>query len=86
MIPDGQGGEIPFILPIYRSTKTNLAPLAMFASMFLGPMAGTIGKALGFTGAGATAVGAGVISGGTQLVVNGKIDPGRFWHLPQPQA
>jgi hypothetical protein len=78
MIPDGQGGEIPFILPIYRSTKTNLAPLAMFASMFLGPWAGTIGKALGFTGAGATAVGAGVISAGTQLVVNGKIDPGRL--------
>jgi hypothetical protein len=76
MIPDGQGGEIPFILPIYRSTKTNLAPLAMFASMFLGPWAGTIGKYLGFTGAGATAVGAGVISAGTQLVVNGKIDPG----------
>jgi hypothetical protein len=78
MIPDGQGGEIPFILPIYRSTKTNLAPLAMFASMFLGPMAGTIGQSLGFTGAGATAVGAGVISAGTQLVVNGKIDPGRL--------
>jgi hypothetical protein len=75
MIPDGQGGEIPFILPIYRSTKTNLAPLAMFASMFLGPWAGTIGKALGFTGAGAAAVGTGVISVGTQLVVNGKIDP-----------
>jgi hypothetical protein len=75
MIPDGQGGEIPFILPIYRSTKTNLAPLAMFASMFLGPWAGTIGKALGFTGATASAVGAGVISSGTQLVVNGKIDP-----------
>jgi hypothetical protein len=78
MIPDGQGGEIPFILPIYRSTKTNLAPLAMFASMFLGPWAGTIGKYLGFTGAGATAVGAGVISAGTQLVVNGKIDPSRL--------
>jgi hypothetical protein len=78
MIPDGQGGEIPFILPIYRSTKTNLAPLAMFASMLLGPWAGTIGKYLGFTGAGATAVGAGVISAGTQLVVNGKIDPGRL--------
>jgi hypothetical protein len=78
MIPDGQGGEIPFILPIYRSTKTNLAPLAMFASMFLGPMAGTIGQSLGFTGATATAVGAGVISAGTQLVVNGKIDPGRL--------
>jgi hypothetical protein len=60
MIPDGQGGEIPFILPIYRSTKTNLAPLAMFASMFLGPWAGTIGKSLGFTGATAAAVGAGV--------------------------
>jgi hypothetical protein len=75
MIPDGQGGEIPFILPIYRSTKTNLAPLAMFASMFLGPWAGTIGKALGFTGAAATAAGTGVISAGTQLVVNGKIDP-----------
>jgi hypothetical protein len=78
MIPDGQGGEIPFILPIYRSTKTNLAPLAMFASMFLGPMAGTIGQSLGFTGATASAVGAGVISAGTQLVVNGKIDPGRL--------
>jgi hypothetical protein len=78
MIPDGQGGEIPFILPIYRSTKTNLAPFAMFASMLLGPWAGTIGKYLGFTGAGATAVGAGVISAGTQLVVNGKIDPGRL--------
>jgi hypothetical protein len=78
MIPDGQGGEIPFILPIYRSTKTNLAPLAMFASMFLGPWAGTIGQSLGFTGATASAVGAGVISAGTQLVVNGKIDPGRL--------
>jgi hypothetical protein len=75
MIPDGQGGEIPFILPIYRSTKTNLAPLAMFASMFLGPWAGTIGQSLGFTGATASAVGAGVISSGTQLVINGKIDP-----------
>jgi hypothetical protein len=75
MIPDGQGGEIPFILPIYRSTKDNLAPLAMFASMFLGPWAGTIGQSLGFTGATASAVGAGVISSGTQLVINGKIDP-----------
>jgi hypothetical protein len=76
MIPDGQGGEIPFILPIYRSTKTDLTPLAMFlASAFLGPYAGTIGKYLGFTGATASAVGAGVISSGTQLVVNGKIDP-----------
>jgi hypothetical protein len=78
MIPDGQGGEIPFILPIYRSTKTNLTPLVFLASAFLGPWAGTIGKYLGFTGAGATAVGAGVISAGTQLVVNGKIDPGRL--------
>jgi hypothetical protein len=78
MIPDGQGGEIPFILPIYRSTKTDLTPLAMFASMFLGPWAGTIGQSLGFTGATASAVGAGVISAGTQLVVNGKIDPGRL--------
>jgi hypothetical protein len=79
MIPDGQGGEIPFILPIYRSTKTNLAPLAMFASMFLGPWAGTIGKYLGATTvAGQAALGAAVISGGTQLVVNGKIDPGRL--------
>jgi hypothetical protein len=78
MIPDGQGGEIPFILPIYRSTKTDLTPLVFLASAFLGPMAGTIGKYLGFTGAGATAVGAGVISAGTQLVVNGKIDPGRL--------
>jgi hypothetical protein len=78
MIPDGQGGEIPFILPIYRSTKTDLTPLVFLASAFLGPYAGTIGKYLGFTGAGATAVGAGVISAGTQLVVNGKIDPGRL--------
>jgi hypothetical protein len=78
MIPDGQGGEIPFILPIYRSTKTDLTPLVFLASAFLGPYAGTIGNALGFTGAGATAVGAGVISAGTQLVVNGKIDPGRL--------
>jgi hypothetical protein len=75
MIPDGQGGEIPFILPIYRSTKTDLTPLVFLASAFLGPYAGTIGKYLGFTGAGAAAVGAGVISAGTQLVVNGKIDP-----------
>jgi hypothetical protein len=79
MIPDGQGGEIPFILPIYRSTKTDLTPLAMFASMFLGPYAGAIGKYLGATTvAGQAALGAGVISAGTQLVVNGKIDPGRL--------
>jgi hypothetical protein len=78
MIPDGQGGEIPFILPIYRSTKTDLTPLVFLASAFLGPMAGTIGQSLGFTGATASAVGAGVISAGTQLVVNGKIDPGRL--------
>jgi hypothetical protein len=78
MIPDGQGGEIPFILPIYRSTKTDLTPLVFLASAFLGPYAGTIGQSLGFTGAGASAVGAGVISAGTQLVVNGKIDPGRL--------
>jgi hypothetical protein len=79
MIPDGQGGEIPFILPIYRSTKTDLAPLAMFASVFLGPYAMQIGSALGATtAAGQAALGAGVISGGTQLVVNGKIDPGRL--------
>jgi hypothetical protein len=75
MIPDGQGGEIPFILPIYRSTKTDLTPLVFLASAFLGPYAGTIGKYLGFTGAGAAAAGTGVISAGTQLVVNGKIDP-----------
>jgi hypothetical protein len=75
MIPDGQGGEIPFILPIYRSTKTDLTPLVFLASAFLGPYAGTIGKYLGFTGAAAAAAGTGVISVGTQLVVNGKIDP-----------
>jgi len=79
MIPDGQGGEIPFILPIYRSTKTDLTPLVFLASAFLGPYAGTIGKSLGFTGATASAVGAGVISSGTQLVVNGKIDPGSLF-------
>jgi hypothetical protein len=45
---------------------------------FLALWAGTIGQSLGFTGATATAVGAGVISAGTQLVVNGKIDPGRL--------
>jgi hypothetical protein len=75
MIPDGQGGEIPFILPIYRSTKTDLTPLVFLASAFLGPYAGTIGNALGFTGAAATAAGTAVISAGTQLVTTGKIDP-----------
>jgi hypothetical protein len=75
MIPDGQGGEIPFILPIYRSTKTDLTPLVFLASAFLGPYAGTIGNALGFTGAAATAAGTAAISAGTQLVTTGKIDP-----------
>jgi hypothetical protein len=46
---------------------------------FLALTAGAIGKYLGATTvAGQAALGAGVISAGTQLVVNGKIDPGRL--------
>jgi hypothetical protein len=58
--------------------KLTLLRLCFLQVRFLALTAGTIGKYLGFTGAGAAAVGAGVISAGTQLVVNGKIDPGRL--------
>jgi hypothetical protein len=79
MISDGQGNEIPFMVPVFKSTKTDLTPVAFLASAFLGPYAMQIGSALGATTmAGQAAIGAGVISGGTQLVVNGKIDPLRL--------
>jgi hypothetical protein len=79
MISDGQGNEIPFMVPVFKSTKTDLTPLAFLAAAVLGPYAMQIGSALGATtAAGQAVVGAGVISGGTQLVVNGKIDPSRL--------
>jgi hypothetical protein len=50
--------------------------LAVGTAFFAPSLGPQIGAAMGFKGATAAAVGAGVLSGGTQLVVNGKIDPG----------
>jgi hypothetical protein len=52
--------------------------LAVGSAFFAPSLGPQIGAAMGFKGATAAAVGAGVISGGTQLVVNGKIDPSRL--------
>jgi hypothetical protein len=59
--------------------KLTLLRLQCFLQVrFLALTPEQLARHLGFTGAGAAAVGAGVISAGTQLVVNGKIDPGRL--------
>jgi hypothetical protein len=54
MVPDAQGNQVPLILPVYRSTSTNLTPLiiatAFLAAGLLGP-----GATAGAAGSGATA-------------------------------
>lgn len=68
---------LPVILPAWKSTKSDLTPVALAIAAFAGPYAMQIGGALGATTAATKAmVGAGVISGGTQLALTGKIDPG----------
>jgi hypothetical protein len=67
MAPDAQGNQVPLILPVYRSTKTDLTPLIIAGSLllggyFLGPGA-TAGTAAGTGAAAGTAAGTGLTAG-----------------------
>jgi hypothetical protein len=68
MVPDAQGNQVPLILPVYRSTSTDLTPLlilgaGLLGGFYLGPSAtaGTAGATAG-AGTGLTA-GAGGVTG-----------------------
>ena len=74
MVPDAQGNQVPLILPVYRSTSTDLTPLlilgaGLLGGFYLGPSA-TAGAAgsgatAGAAGSGATA---GTAAAGTAIV------------------
>jgi hypothetical protein len=69
MVPDAQGNQVPLILPVYRSTSTDLTPLlilgaGLLGGYFLGPGA-TAGTAAGTGAAAGTGLtaGAGGVTG-----------------------
>jgi hypothetical protein len=36
MVPDAQGNQVPLILPVYRSTSTDLTPLIIAGTLLAG--------------------------------------------------
>jgi hypothetical protein len=66
MVPDAQGNQVPLILPIYRSTSTDLTPLIIAGTLLAGGLYFGPGATAGAAGTGAatgatagTAAGAG---------------------------
>ena len=67
MVPDAQGNQVPLILPVYRSTSTDLTPLIIAGSLLAG------GLFLGSGATAGTAAGAGAATGaatGTTLATS----------------
>jgi hypothetical protein len=89
MVPDAQGNQVPLILPIYRSTSTDLTTPLIIAGtllaggLYLGPgatagAAGT-GAATGATAGTAAATGAAAGTGALPLATSSTgIGPGVF--------
>jgi hypothetical protein len=86
MIPDGQGGEIPFILPIYRSTKTDLTPLVFLASAFLGPWPEQLASHWVLPGLLRRQLVPVSSLRERNLLLTARLIRAGCWHLPQPQA
>jgi hypothetical protein len=72
MVPDAQGNQVPLILPVYRSTSTDLTPLIIAGTLLAGGLYFGPGATAGAAGTGAatgatagTAAGAGAATGAT---------------------
>jgi hypothetical protein len=70
MVPDAQGNQVPLILPVYRSTSTDLTPLIIAGTLLAGGLYFGPGATAGAAGTGAatgatagTAAGAGAATG-----------------------
>jgi hypothetical protein len=60
MVPDAQGNQVPLILPVYRSTSTDLTPLIIAGALLAGGLYFGPGATAGAAGSGAPqAIGAG---------------------------
>jgi hypothetical protein len=55
MVPDAQGNQVPLILPVYRSTSTDLTPLIIAGALLAGGLYFGPGATAGAAGSGATA-------------------------------
>jgi hypothetical protein len=76
MVPDAQGNQVPLILPIYRSTSTDLTPLIIAGTLLAGGLYFGPGATAGAAGTGAatgatagTAAGAGATAGTGAAIV-----------------
>jgi hypothetical protein len=76
MVPDAQGNQVPLILPIYRSTSTDLTPLIIAGTLLAGGLYFGPGATAGAAGTGAatgatagTAAGAGAAAGTGAAIV-----------------
>jgi hypothetical protein len=58
MVPDAQGNQVPLILPIYRSTSTDLTPLIIAGTLLAGGLYFGPGATAGAAGTGAAGTGA----------------------------
>jgi hypothetical protein len=69
MVPDAQGNQVPLILPVYRSTSTDLTPLIIAGALLAGGLYFGPGATAGASGSGAAT--------GTTLATSTAI-PGSF--------
>jgi hypothetical protein len=69
MVPDAQGNQVPLILPVYRSTSTDLTPLIIAGALLAGGLYFGPGATAGAAGSGAAT--------GTTLATSTAI-PGSF--------
>jgi hypothetical protein len=68
MVPDAQGNQVPLILPIYRSTSTDLTPLIIAGTLLAGGLYFGPGATAGAAGTGAATgatAGTGAATGAT---------------------
>jgi hypothetical protein len=68
MVPDAQGNQVPLILPVYRSTSTDLTPLIIAGALLAGGLYFGPGATAGAAGSGATA---GTAAAGTGAGISG---------------
>jgi len=68
MVPDAQGNQVPLILPVYRSTSTDLTPLIIAGTLLAGGLYFGPGATAGAAGSGATA---GTAAAGTGAGISG---------------
>jgi hypothetical protein len=96
MVPDAQGNQVPLILPIYRSTSTDLTPLIIAGTLLAGGLYFGPGATAGAAGTGAatgatagTAAGTGFTAGtastgiGAGAIGTGLTAPAGFTLAPE---